>query len=178
MTTDKSGDADSKGHATPKRKDAQAKRVVNSLAPATNRQERRKQKEAQRQSRVASRGAYMRGEESALPVRDRGPARRFVRNYVDARRSIAEYLLPLLFVVLIISRITSLAIFAIALMYAVFLGALIEGFVLSRKIRKLVTEKFPDSPSRGLGVYGWSRSTQLRRLRAPKPQFKPGDKLP
>lgn len=167
-----------KGHATPKRKDAQAKRVVNSLAPASNREERHQQKALARASRAASRAAYMRGEENALPRRDRGPARRFVRNYVDSRRSIAEYLLPLLFVVLIISRITVLETVAVALMYAVFLGAIGEGFILARRIKREVNTRFPGTSTKGLGTYAWSRSTQLRRLRAPSPQVKPGDKLP
>lgn len=166
-----------KGHPTPKRKDAQAKRTVNSLAPATNRIERRKQKDLVRQSRAASRAAYMRGEESALPARDRGPVRKFVRNYVDSRRSIAEYLLPLLFVVLIISRVTVLETTAVGLMYLVFVGAMVEGFILTRRIKREVRTRFPEASTKGLGTYGWSRSTQLRRLRAPTPQVKPGDKV-
>lgn len=166
-----------KGHPTPKRKDAQAKRVVNSLAPATNREERRAQKDLVRQSRGASRAAYMRGEESALPGRDRGPVRKFVRNYVDSRRSVAEYLLPLLFVVLVISRVTALQTAAVGLMYLVFLGAIGEGFLLSRRIKREVKTRFPEASTKGLGTYGWSRSTQLRRLRAPSPQVKPGDKV-
>lgn len=120
----------------------------------------------------------MNGDEYALPARDKGPARRFVRNYVDSRRSVAEYLLPLLFIVLIISRITFLQIASILLMYVVFLGAIVEGFLLSRKIKKEVLLRFPESSTKGLGMYGWSRSTQIRRLRAPKPQVKPGDTLP
>lgn len=168
---------DKKGHATPKRKDAEAKRVVNSLAPATNPEERRQQKELTRQARGANRAAYMRGEESALPARDRGPVRKFVRNFVDSRRSVAEYLLPLLFVVLIVSGIAKLQAIAVALMYLVFLGAMVEGFMLTKRIKREVTTRFPDAPTKGLGMYGWSRSTQLRRLRAPSPQVKAGDKL-
>jgi hypothetical protein len=169
---------DKKGHPTPKRKDAEAKRVVNSLAPATNRQERRQQKELSRQSRGANRAAYMRGEESALPARDRGAVRKFVRNYVDSRRSVAEYLLPLLFVVLIVSRIAKLQVIAVTLMYVVFIGAIAEGFLLTRRIKREVATRFPDASTKGLGLYGWSRSTQLRRLRAPSPQVKAGSKLP
>jgi Flp pilus assembly protein TadB len=167
-----------KGRPTPKRKDAEAKRVVNSLAPATNRAERQQQKALSRQSRGANRAAYMRGEEGALPARDRGPVRKFVRNYVDSRRSVAEYLLPLLFVVLIVSRLAKLQVIAVALMYLVFVGAMVEGFILTRRIKREIAIRFPDAPTKGLGLYGWSRSTQLRRLRAPSPQVKAGDKLP
>lgn len=151
--------------------------MVNSLAPATNRKEKQKQKSVTREERAQTRKAFMRGDENALPARDRGPARRFVRNYIDARRSVAEYLLPLLLVVLIISRVTALQTIAVLLMYIVFMGSLIEGFILSRSIKREVTTRFPGTSTRGLGVYGWSRSTQLRRLRAPLPQVKPGDKI-
>ena len=34
---------------------------------------------------------------------------------------------------------------------------------------KQIIEKFPDANPKGLGMYGWLRSTQMRRLRAPKP---------
>ncbi|CAB4658522.1 unannotated protein [freshwater metagenome] len=177
MSSDTPDKSENKGRPTPSRKEAQAKRVVNSMAPASNKEERRKQKELQRQHRGAQRAAYMRGEESALPVRDRGPVRRFVRNYVDARRSLAEYLLPLLFVVLMLSRISALTTVAVLLMYVVFVGAMIEGVMLSKKIKREIKVRFPDASTKGIGSYAWSRSTQLRRLRAPTPQFKAGDKL-
>ena len=79
-----------KGRPTPKRKDAEAKRVTNSLAPAKNRADKAKQKEMSKQQRLSARSAYMRGDENALPARDRGPARRFVRDFVDSRRSVGE----------------------------------------------------------------------------------------
>lgn len=165
---------ENKGHATPKRKDAQAKRVVNSLAPATNKAERNQQKNVVREARAQTRAAYMRGEENALPTRDRGPVRRFVRDMVDSRRSVGEYFLPLLFVVLVISRIPKLQVVSVLLMYFIMLSAIVDWFLLTRKIKKEVVARFPDAPTRGLGMYAWTRSTQLRRLRAPKPQMNPG----
>ena len=74
---------ESKGRPTPKRKDAESKRKVSSLAPIVTKDQKRASKALARQDRIAQREAYMRGDESALPLRDRGPARRFVRNYVD-----------------------------------------------------------------------------------------------
>lgn len=164
---------ESKGRPTPKRKDAQAKRVVNSMAPAANKAERAQQKELARQQRAATRAAYMRGEENALPARDRGPVRRYVRDLVDSRRSVGEYFLPLLVLVLLISRITQLQAVAVLLMYFIMLSAIADWFVLTRRIKREVGAKFPDAPTRGLGMYAWSRSTQLRRLRAPKTQVSP-----
>ena len=41
------------------------------------------------------------GDERYLPARDKGPVKRFIRNYIDARLSVAEFLLPLLLVIMV-----------------------------------------------------------------------------
>jgi len=163
---------ESKGRPTPKRKEAESKRKVSSLAPIVTKDQKRASKALAREDRVAQRAAYLRGDESALPARDRGPARRFVRNYVDSRRSTGEYFLPTIFVVLVFTLIQNqiIQIGAIVLMYAMLLFAVIDGIFLSRKIRKAVQEQFPGTDTKGLGMYAWLRSTQMRRLRAPHPQ--------
>ena len=163
---------ESKGRPTPKRKEAESKRKVSSLAPIVTKDQKRASKALAREDRVAQRAAYMRGDESALPARDRGPARRFVRNYVDSRRSTGEYFLPTIFVVLVFTLIQNpiIQIGAIVLMYAMLLFAVIDGIFLSRKIRTAVQEQFPGTETKGLGMYAWLRSTQMRRLRAPHPQ--------
>ena len=163
---------ESKGRPTPKRKEAESKRKVSSLAPIVTKDQKRASKAQVREERVAQRAAYLRGDESALPSRDRGPARRFVRNYVDSRRSTGEYFLPTIFVVLVFTLIQNpiIQIGAIVLMYAMLLFAVIDGIFLSRKIRKAVQEQFPGTETKGLGMYAWLRSTQMRRLRAPHPQ--------
>jgi hypothetical protein len=169
--------ASKKGRPTPKRKDAVAARKVSSLAPASTKEEKKRAKDAARAARVASRAAYLRGDENALPLRDRGPVKRYVRNYVDSRKSIGEYFLPIIFVVLFLTLIPS-AIFqigSIAIMYSVLLISVIDGIFLSRRIKRLVAEKFPDAAVKGIGMYGWLRSTQMRRMRTPKPQIKVGE---
>jgi hypothetical protein len=133
----------------------------------------------------------MRGDENALPARDRGPARRFVRDYIDSRRSVGEYFLPIIFVVLILTMIPTKTttgadglpkvpmtqIISIAIMYTVLLISVLDGIRLNRKIKKLVAAKFPGTNLKGLGLYGWLRSTQMRRMRSPKPQVKAGAKI-
>jgi hypothetical protein len=167
-----------KGRPTPTRKEAESKRKVSSLAPIVTKDQKRASKAQAREDRVAQRAAYLRGEESALPLRDRGPARRYVRNYVDSRRSTGEYFLPTIFVVLVLTLIQNpvIQLGAIALMYAMLLIAVIDGILLSKKIRKAVQLQFPGTETKGLGMYAWLRSTQMRRLRAPHPQVKPSKK--
>ena len=170
--------ATGKGRPTPKRKVAEKANVTNRLAPASTREGKKLQREQLRQQRVSTRAAYMRGEESALPVKDKGPARRFVRNYVDERKSVTEYFLVFIMFILFLTVIPSPAVQlgAIVLMYSAMIWVAIDGFLLSRRVKKLVAEKFPDQPTKGLGLYGWMRSTQLRRLRAPAPQVGPSKK--
>jgi hypothetical protein len=166
-----------KGRPTPKRKDSEAARKVSSIAPASTREEKKRAKDAARAGRIASRAAYLRGDENALPFRDKGPVRKFVRNYVDSRRSIGEYFLPIIFVVLVLTLIPSpiFQVGSIIIMYSVLLTSVVDGYFLSRKIKRIVSEKFPDAQLKGLGMYGWLRSTQMRRMRTPKPVVSRGE---
>jgi hypothetical protein len=93
------------------------------------------------------------------------------------RRSIGEYFLPIIFVVLILTliQVPAIQFGAIALMYAVLLVAVVDGIFLGRKIQRLIHAKYPASDTKGLAMYAWLRSTQMRRLRAPHPQTKVGD---
>ena len=170
--------SDKKGKPTPKRKESEAKLKVSSLSPAASKEAKKALKAQARVRRLETRAAYMRGEESALPIKDKGPARRFVRNYVDERKSVTEYFLVFIMFILFLTVIPSPAVQlgAIVLMYSAMIWVAIDGFLLSRRVKKLVAEKFPDQPTKGLGLYGWMRSTQLRRLRAPAPQVGPGKK--
>jgi len=170
--------SDKKGKPTPKRKESEAKLKVSSLSPAASKEAKKALKAQARVRRLETRAAYMRGEESALPIKDKGPARRFVRNYVDERKSVTEYFLVFIMFILFLTVIPSPAVQlgAIALMYSAMIWVAIDGFLLSRRVKKLVAEKFPGEPTKGLGLYGWMRSTQLRRLRAPAPQVGPGKK--
>jgi hypothetical protein len=148
----------SKGRPTPKRNQVEAKRKVNSLAPA-------KTKEA----KGAQRAAYLRGDERAMPARDRGPARRFARETVDSRRNVGEFFLPIVLVVLALSAVPSarVKLAATFFMYVALIAALIDGFILARRIKGEVEAKFPNEPTKGIRMYAWLRSTQLRRLRTP-----------
>jgi hypothetical protein len=120
----------------------------------------------------------MRGDESALPARDRGPVRKYVRNLVDARINVGEFFLPFIFIVLVVSmtRNQTIAILSILGMYVIMFIAIIDGWFLGRRIKRKVAEKFPNENTKGLALYGFLRSTQMRRMRAPKPQVKRGEK--
>ncbi|OIQ73522.1 hypothetical protein GALL_448420 [mine drainage metagenome] len=104
-----------------------------------------------------------------MPLRDRGPARRYIREAVDSRRNVGEYFLPVVLVVLALSAVPSatVKVTATIFMYIALVAALIDGFLLARRVKREVKERFPNEPTKGLSLYAWLRSTQLRRLRTP-----------
>jgi len=167
-----------KGRPTRKRKEAEKERIMPRLAPAADKAQKKLLKQEARKARMAQRNAFMRGDESALPPRDRGPVRRFVRNYIDSRRSIGEFFLPIVMVLLFLGLSPNLQvrITATVILYAVALYSVIEGVLIGRRIKAEVRRRFPGEATKGLAMYGWVRSTQIRRLRAPLPQVKRGEK--
>ena len=162
-------EAAKKGRPTPSRKDAESKRKVSTLAPAIGKEAKKRDKALARERRVAAREAYLRGDENALPLRDRGPVRRFIRDEVDARRSIGEFFLPIIFVVLLFSVVPNMMvnIIAIVLMYTVLLFAVIDGFFLSRKLKKQIAEKFPEANPKGLDIFSSTDKRTFGTMVAP-----------
>ncbi|WP_373876751.1 DUF3043 domain-containing protein [Lolliginicoccus levis] len=141
--------------------------------------EERKRFNAESRSRANERRArMMAGDEDYLLPRDRGKTRKLARDYVDARRNLAGLFMPLALLVLLtlfmppdIQAIITLGM----MVFLIFM--IIEGIVLGRQISNRVRERFPDSDDTGLGIgwYAFVRATQIRRLRVPKPQVRPGD---
>ncbi|KHL09043.1 Protein of unknown function (DUF3043) [Mumia flava] len=171
--------AGGKGRPTPTRKEAEAARKAALKSPGS----RKEQAKADRARRSAERGkirqAMETGDDRYLPARDRGPVRRFVRDTVDSRRNLGEYLMPVLVVILLMSLVP--AAWAVSTIYTLWLvaivGTVIDSFVLVRKVKRGVRERFPDASTKGLTAYALLRSTQIRRLRLPKPQVRHGDKI-
>ena len=164
---------------TPKRKDAEALNKINAITSPATKATKARDRDEMKSKRLAARAAYMRGEENALPARDKGAVRRYVRNYIDSRRNVGEYFLPAVATVLVLSVVHNkfVSLIAILFMYAAMLYTVLSGFFMTRRIRKAVTAKFPGESTKGVGMYGWLRSTQMRRMRAPAPQVQRGEKI-
>ncbi len=174
--TDQLVKASGKGRPTPKRTEAQGRRTGPPPPPPTTRKEAYKRMRAQQATRrVESRQGAARGDDSYLPARDRGPVRKLVRDVVDTRRNVGSFFLVIAGVALIGTVVPNLAVrsYASFLLFAFFLLLIVDSVVLSRRINRAVTERFPDAPKRGLSWYGISRSTMIRRWRFPKPDVAP-----
>ena len=164
-----------KGRPTPKRSEAQGRRQGPPPPPPTTRKEAYKRQRAKvADRRLESRQGLARGDEAYLPARDRGPVRKLVRDVVDARRNVGSYFLAIAGVALIgtIAPSQQIRTGAMFVLYGFFLVVIVDSVVLVRRIKKKIAERFPDGGqnTRGVALYGISRSTMVRRWRFPKPE--------
>ncbi|WP_171053134.1 DUF3043 domain-containing protein [Streptomyces marianii] len=167
-----------KGRPTPKRSEAQTQRRRAQSTPLDRKEAMRRQREARRTDLAKQREALAGGDERYLPPRDKGPVRRFVRDFVDSRFCIAEFFLPLAVVILVLSmiRIPQLQNIAMLLWLGVIVMIVIDSIGIWFRLKKQLNERFPDEPKRGAVAYGLMRTLQIRRLRLPKPQVKRGER--
>jgi hypothetical protein len=170
-----------KGRPTPKRREAEAARKARVTAPKDRREAMRQQRDKARTERAKVQQAMQTGDERYLPARDKGPVRRFARDYVDARRTLAEFLLPFFLVILVLMMFPPSMPIVREISLFLWLAAIvivpIDLIFLGFRFRKELKLRFPDESHRGATAYAIMRSTQIRRLRLPKPQVKPGDKV-
>ncbi len=171
---------DGKGRPTPSRKEAEAAARARAKAAVDKKASRRKDRDRRMQDSNRMRAAMKTGDERYLPARDQGPVRRFVRDRVDTRLSAAEFLLPLLVLIMILtySGNETLNRYGQSLWMVTILLVAFDTvwlvFLLKRDLRK----RLPDESHKGATFYGVLRAMQLRFLRLPKPQVKLGQKLP
>jgi hypothetical protein len=176
-----------KGRATPKRRDAeQYRRGPAAPPPRTQREalKRSKSERGQGRSSTAVRRERMAaGDDRYVMRRDKGPVRAYARDVIDSRRSMMGLFMPLALLIVIELFAGSLApgvqrVFT-PLVLVFLVAMLAEGLYLGVVINRKVRAKFPDSGERpmSLTLYVFMRATQIRKLRMPKPQVRPGEKV-
>ncbi len=164
-----------KNRPTPKRRDQEAlnKRPL----IVTDRKAAGKQdKTARREAMATQRAGMMAGNEKYLPARDKGPRRRFIRDTVDARWNIGEFMLPVMLLVLLLSFVRAgwALMLVFVLVYGLILVAIVDAYLMWRRTRTKVEDKF-GSAEKGDAWYAIMRAFQMRRTRMPKPQITRGE---
>ena len=166
-----------KNRPTPKRKDQEAANrrplVVTDRKAARN-TDRDKRREAQ----LKQRAAMVTGDDAHLPARDKGPVRRYIRDFVDARYNLAEFMLPVMILVLALSFTGNATVFAFVsiAVYALLLAAAVDAFLMWRRLKPKLIAKFgADKVGRGLAMYAVMRTVQFRRSRMPRALVKRGE---
>lgn len=159
-----------KGHATPSRKEREAANK-RPLVPSDRKEAARKERARLNEERNKARIGLAAGDERYLPMRDRGPQKKFARDFVDARYNVGELMVPFMFLVIIMTFIPSLPVqeSSFLVLWAFFFIALIDVMILGVQLRKRITAKF-GTLDKGVRWYAGMRSLQMRPLRLPKPQ--------
>ncbi len=167
-----------KGRPTPKRSEAQAERRTLAKTPANRKEAAKRAREARRADMARQRQALAGGDERYLPARDRGPVRRFARDFVDAKWSVAEFFLPVAVLILILSMLPSPQFknISFVLWIGVIVMIVVDSFLMSFRLRKALQERFPDENRKGAVLYAFMRTLQMRRMRLPKPQVARGER--
>jgi hypothetical protein len=168
-----------KGRPTPKRSEAERRRRQPYSAPANRKAAAGQSRTRDKADRARKYEAMKRGEEWALPAKDKGPVKALTRDYVDSRRRISEYymyILVLLFVLLLIkSRSVQAIVYPVVLVLVAVM--VVEGIFTSRGVKKLAAQRFPGESTRGITRYAIMRTLQIRRFRMPAPRIGPGGKV-
>ncbi|KGN41107.1 DUF3043 domain-containing protein [Knoellia aerolata] len=160
-----------KNRPTPKRRDQEAARKQPLVV--TDRKAARSTDRAKRREAMAKqRHAMLTGDEAHLPPRDKGPVKRYIRDYVDARWGVAEFMLPVMLIVLALSFVREpwAMLIVFALVYGLITAAAIDTFLMWRRVKKKLEAKHGEAAvHRGDGFYAAMRAFQMRRTRMPRP---------
>ncbi len=164
-----------KGRPTPKRSVAEAankRPLVPSDRTAAARDARAKKKEL----RAKAYEGMQRGEERYLPVRDKGPQRRYVRDWVDARWNLGEFFLPVAFAFILANFVVVqfgpvAALVVLLALYAIVLIVVVDAVVLWFQLKRRLIAKF-GTIEKGTVMYAVMRAFQMRRSRIPRPNHK------
>lgn len=173
-----------KGRPTPKRRDAEGRRRQPVNAPQNRKEAYRQLRERQATERVKAREGMLRGDERYFPARDRGPARKFARDWVDSRRLPSQYFLPFSLFILLVTWVpfpeqirgqVYVAVITVG-WPLMMIGVVLTSVWVAWKIKRLAAEKFPSDNLKGVGFYAAMRALQIRKLRFPPPAVLPGGK--
>jgi hypothetical protein len=173
-----------KGRATPKRSEAERGRRQGitgtpSRSGSASRSGTKTSSADSRADRRARQEAIRRGEQWALPARDRGPVKALARDYIDSRRRLSEYYMYLMIVLVVVLFVkkSGVQLYAEPIALVLILLVVVDAAWLRFKLTKLVRERLPGESTRGLTIYAVFRALQIRRFRVPPPRIHPGDKF-
>lgn len=169
-----------KGRPTPTRKEAEAAAKARAKTPRTRKELAAAQRSSRSDSSKTVRQAMKSGDEKFYPARDRGPVRRFLRDFVDSRFSLIELVIPLLLVTMILgySGNAGLARIGNTVLLVTVLLVVGDMFMLRFRVRRELARRFPNEPLKGQTYYAITRALQMKFMRLPKPQVKIGATLP
>lgn len=178
--------SNAKGKPTPSRKEAELARKKAMKQPLSRREQMMRERERRMREKRKTQEALRSGgsDDAYLPPRDRGPIKALVRDVVDRRFNVAEYLLPILLLIIVLNLVNSTVIqdpqvdaFIVLAWLGLVVLTIFDEIRLVRAVKQAVGDRFGDDAKRGTTGYAVLRSTQLRRFRLPKVQIARGGPL-
>ena len=153
-----------KGRPTPKRSEAERRRRYN--APGDRKEALRQSRTRDKSARARKSEAMRRGEEWALPAKDKGPVRALARDLVDSKRRLSEFymygLVVLLFLLFLHNKVMQTVLPVLLIIMVLIM--VVEGYFVGRRITMLANERFPGQSTRGIKMYAAMRALQIRQL--------------
>jgi hypothetical protein len=168
------------GRPTPSRKEAEAAARARAKTPRTRKEMAAAQRMSRSESSQNMRMAMKTGDERFLPARDKGPVKRFIRDFVDHRFSFVELMIPLLLVTMVMgySGNARLASIGNTILFGTLLLVVVDIVVMRFRMRREITRRFPQESLKGTTYYAVMRSLQMKFMRLPKAQVRIGQQLP
>lgn len=166
-----------KGRPTPTRAEQEAARK-RPLVPDTKEAKKRAREEMAAQ-REKARVGMAAGDDRYLTARDRGPQRRFVRDWVDSGWHAAELVMPVMVVVLLLMfvNVPFVQFYSYVALWVFVAIAVIDMVITAFRVKRAARAKFgADRTEKGLGLYGAMRIVQMRFMRMPKAQVRRGQR--
>ena len=149
--------------ATPTRKQAEADRMQR-LHPNLSKSEQRR---ANRDSKYKARVSTWDQVESS-------PERVLLRDYIDVRWTVTEFMLPamllLMAAVVATSRWITVSTYVALGLWVLLALSFINTAVMWVNFKKVLAERVPNAGKRGLLMYMFNRSLMIRRFRRPAPR--------
>ncbi|MEQ6901123.1 DUF3043 domain-containing protein [Nocardioides sp. YIM 152588] len=169
-----------KGRPTPTRKEAEAAAKARAKAPRDRKELAKRDRAARAERSQKVRQAMKTGDERYFLQRDKGPVRRFIRDFVDVRFSVVDLLIPLVVFSLVLSTFGGAALLQAAnmIMLATFLFVIVDMVLLRFKLHRELRRRFPDESHKGATYYALVRGMQMKFMRMPKARMKIGQQLP
>jgi hypothetical protein len=114
----------------------------------------------------------------AVNAREAAPEKALLRDYIDARFNLGEFLLPSLVVILALTFVSQsiprVSVISTGVMYLFLLAVIADSALMWRGFKKLLAARLPKASTRGLLMYGVNRAIQIRRFRMPPTRVKRG----
>jgi hypothetical protein len=162
-----------KGRPTPTRREREA--ANQRPLVATGKEAQKAQRARLAEQRERQRVGLANGEEKFLPERDKGVQRKFIRDYVDARYSVGEAMIPVMVLVIVMSIVQNVAVQTTTLfvLWGFFILAVADCLLAGQRVSSQLRAKFgEDGLQKGNRWYTAMRAMQMKPMRLPKPQVK------